>query len=130
MLKLGDQIFDENFAHEVEELDPKRKFNLCLFLAHEGEKVIGFKFGYELTSSKYYSWLGGVDPEFRGQGVATKLMDAQHEWCKKQAYEVIQTKTKNKFRSMLLLNIRYGFDITGTFINQKGDFKIILEKKL
>lgn len=54
--------------------------------------------------SRFYSWLGGVYPEYRGQGVASELMCRQHEWCKEQGYEVVRTQTKNKWRSMLILN--------------------------
>jgi hypothetical protein len=31
---------------------------------------------------------------------------------------------------MLILNLKYGFDIIGTYTDNKGESKIILEKKL
>ena len=47
-----------------------------------------------------------------------------------QGYEVIQTQTKNKWRNMLILNLRHGFDIVGTYTDSKGEPKIILKKRL
>ncbi|WP_274519618.1 hypothetical protein [Caenibacillus caldisaponilyticus] len=40
------------------------------------------------------------------------------------------TQTKNKWRAMLLLNLRHGFDIIGTFTDEKGEPKFILQKRL
>lgn len=50
------------------------------FSARGGEALIGFKLGYALTSKRYYSWLGGVHPEFQRDGVARELMQRQHSW--------------------------------------------------
>ncbi|MFE1243145.1 GNAT family N-acetyltransferase [Fictibacillus sp. NPDC058756] len=38
--------------------------------------VIGYKMGYESDKRKFYSWLGGVDSQHRGQGIAAKLMNS------------------------------------------------------
>nr|WP_231868470.1 GNAT family N-acetyltransferase [Fictibacillus phosphorivorans] len=84
--------------------------------------------GYELNQSKYYSWLGGVDSTYRGHGVAAKLMNLQHMYLKEKGYSVVQTKTMNKWRGMLLLNIKSGFDVIETYTNEEGLLKIILEK--
>lgn len=46
------------------------------------------------------------------------------------AIKKVQTKTKNKWRDMLILNIKNGFDIIGTYTDDSGEPKIILEKKL
>ena len=54
----------------------------------------------------------------------------QHDWCIKKGYETIRTHTKNSFKSMLILNLKNGFDVIGTFTDEKGEPKIILEKKL
>ncbi|WNS77324.1 hypothetical protein RRV45_10165 [Bacillus sp. DTU_2020_1000418_1_SI_GHA_SEK_038] len=43
---------------------------------------------------------------------------------------VVQTKTMNKWRNMLVLNIKNGFDVIDTYTDEKGIHKIILEKNL
>ncbi len=101
-----------------------------LISAYIEDQPVAFKLGYELNEREFYSWLGGVIPEYRGIGIAADLMKSQHEWCAKSGYKKIQTRTKNRFRDMLLLNIQFGFEIIGIHDSDEGGSKIILEKKI
>jgi predicted GNAT superfamily acetyltransferase len=101
---------------------------LVQFAKFDGD-IIGCKLGYEREPGLFYSWLGCVDVRFRGHGIAAELMRQQHDWCREQGYRTIRTKTYNQWRSMLLLNIRSGFDIVGTEPGRHG-LKIVLEKSL
>ena len=98
-------------------------------LARSQGRIIGCKLGYEREPGLFYSWLGCVDSNFQGQGIAAELMHQQHDWCRAQGYKTVQTKTYNQWRSMLLLNIRSGFAIVGTEPGRYG-LKIVLEKAL
>lgn len=120
-------IFDPTDGF-IEKLQNKPQ--LLFSVAFKGSKVIGYKIGYELTTEKFYSWLGGVHPDYRHLGVASKLMGVQHRYLEKEGYRVVQTKTLNKWRSMLILNIKSGFDITETYIDRHRNLKIVLEKEL
>lgn len=115
----------DNLNHKMKD-KPKLVFNIALV----GEEVVGFKIGYELDRNKFYSWLGGVHPDYREHGIASKLMEQQHQHLRENGYKTVQTKTMNKWRGMLLLNIKNGFDIVVTYTDEKGLHKIILEKKL
>lgn len=57
-------------------------------------------------------------------------MKMQHQYLKKNGYNVVQTKTMNKWRNMLVLNIKNGFDVINTYTDEKGLHKIVLEKYL
>jgi len=94
------------------------------------EKVVGYKIGYTMDKNKFYSWLGGVDPNYRKHGIGSILMEKQHQYLQEQGYQVVQTKTMNKWRGMLILNLKNGFDIVDTYTDDKGLFKIVLEKNL
>ena len=107
-----------------------QKNQLLVITAMDGKKLIGYKIGYALDSNKFYSWLGGVDANYRKFGVASMLMEMQHQYLKENGYGVVQTKTMNKWRNMLVLNIKNGFDVIDTYTNDKGLHKIVLEKKL
>jgi len=129
MRALHDQIFRSQGSGSItRELASKSRFLIAL--AMDGEHVVGYKIGYEERQHRFYSWLGGVHPNYRGQGIASALMNEQHEWCRGNGYTVIRTHTKNKWRSMLILNLRHGFDVIGTFTDEQGEPKIILEKRL
>jgi ribosomal protein S18 acetylase RimI-like enzyme len=108
----------------------KEKPKLRIDVAIDGKKVVGYKIGYALNREQFYSWLGGVDADYRNQGIASKLMEQQHLYITESGYKAVQTHTKNKWRSMLILNIKHGFDIIGTYTDNEGEPKIILEKKL
>jgi GNAT superfamily N-acetyltransferase len=104
--------------------------DLLLLLAYEGDKPVAFKVGYRQDPDTFYSWLGGVLPEHRRQGIAVTLMRHQHDWAQAQGYRFIQTKTLNRWREMLILNLRHGFAITGSYLGKDGRLRIILEKEL
>lgn len=112
----------------LEELAEKK--NPLIFVAVDKDRVVGFKMGYEYADGTFYSWLGGVHSDFRGKGIASELMRRQHELIKSFGYTKIRTISRNKRREMLLLNIKFGFDVIETFVSEKGNHKILLEKKL
>nr|WP_034746788.1 GNAT family N-acetyltransferase [Halalkalibacter wakoensis] len=127
MIELHKSIFDS-----ADDLVSKmaRKPKLLVVAALKEKKVIGYKIGYELDPTTFYSWLGGVDVTYRKHGIASKLMEKQHQYIKDNGYSVVQTKTMNKWRSMLILNIKNGFDVIDTYVDKNGLHKIVLEKKL
>ena len=106
------------------------KPELLIITAQDGERLAGYKIGYKLDKVKFYSWLGGVRSDYRKEGVASRLMEKQHQYLRDSGYRVVQTKTMNKWRNMLILNIKNGFDVIETYIDEKGLHKIVLEKKL
>ncbi|MFF3102742.1 GNAT family N-acetyltransferase [Viridibacillus arvi] len=113
---------------EVSELKEKPQLLCCV--AIDNTRLAGFKLGYEIEEGKFYSWLGGVDTDFRGQGVASHLMKLQHKVLQESGYKKIRTIGRNHRRAMLILNIKHGFNVIETFISKKGTHKIILEKNL
>ncbi|HEY8562124.1 MAG TPA: GNAT family N-acetyltransferase [Pyrinomonadaceae bacterium] len=120
----GDEELDR-FAERLAAAD-----NPLTVLALRGDKPVGFKIGYRLAPKKFYSWIGGVTEGFRYHGIAAELMRRQHAWCTAKRFETIQTKTMNRFKSMLILNLKNGFDITEVYRDERGEIKIVLEKNL
>lgn len=119
------------------EWDPKwfhskfdRQVKKYLQIAYLEGKPVGFKLGYELDQNTFYSWLGGVLPSYRRLGVASALIQAQHDWCKRQGYTSVETKTQNRFREQLVLSIKSGFDVIGHSESNEGGPKILLRKHL
>ena len=91
-----------------------------LFLARDGERLVGFKAGYAQTMTRYYSWLGGVDPDYRGQGVAGLLMQAQHDWLRSTPFEIVETHVNQSNDAMVALNMKHGLKVTGMFMKRGG----------
>jgi len=127
ILMLHDGIFkDSDTLVSKAQIKPKILFTVGL----ERGIVVGYKIGYELESDSFYSWLGGVAENHRNKGIASMLMNQQHLYLKEKGYKIVQSKTKNKWRNMLILNIKNGFDVIGTYTDNSGEPKIILEKSL
>jgi GNAT superfamily N-acetyltransferase len=126
--RLHEKIFRSPAQEMVEEM--KNQQALFILVAMDDGKAVGYKIGYPRKARRFYSWLGGVDPDYRKLGIASTLMRLQHDWCKQQGFITIRTHTKNKWREMLILNLRHDFDIIGTWTDSQGEPKIILEKKL
>ena len=125
------QVHNQIFANGDELLEKVAlRPNVLFVVSFEKDEVVGYKIGYSLSENRYYSWYGGVHEEYRGRGIASKLMELQHRLVKDAGYETIETKTRNKWRNMLILNIKHGFDITGTFSDNEGIHRIVLEKDL
>lgn len=105
------------FAHTKANKDKferrlNNKDNLIL-IAVKDKKVVAYKIGYALSDTTFYSWLGGVLPQYRRQGIATKLREYQESWAKQAGYLEIEVKSMNCFPAMLTLLITNGYHIFG-----------------
>jgi predicted GNAT superfamily acetyltransferase len=129
--QLDKAIFSEPYSREKIARTITTKHQLVCLIAYANNVPCAFKVGYELSSRVFYSWIGGVVPKYRGNGIAQKLMVVQHDIASDLSYRTVRTHTQNKFRDMLLLNIRSGFDVVGV-INEPGSGKsvIVLDKTL
>jgi len=102
-----------------------------LLLARSGGEVAGFKLGYPLSGRVFYSWIGGIRPEFRRQGVARQLLERQEEIVRERGYSMLRMKSMNRFPAMLRLLIAAGHQIIG--VEDEGEpakLKVVFEKIL
>ncbi len=131
VMQMEVQIFDPPLSEKIvsKELEG-RKDILALFASSQGV-CCGFKIGFQHSPEIFYSWIGGVVVTHRQRGIAALLMETQHSMAKAMGYKFVRTSTRNKYREMLLLNIKFGFDITGVQKKLKEkDLSIVLEKEL
>jgi ribosomal protein S18 acetylase RimI-like enzyme len=127
-----------NVANKVLNPTDREKFirklqenkNLLVLVCCIDDQIVGFKAGFEKTADTFYSWLGGVDPDFQRLGAASMMMKAMFEWCAVRGYKMIETKTTNSNKAMLLLNIISGFDIVEVRSDMDGVQKILMTKSL
>ena len=88
-----------------------------LFLvAYENGSPAGFKLGYERPpgSHWFYSWIGGVLPQYRRRGLARRLMEEQHRWARSQGYAFCYFKTFEEFAAMRALAEKMGYRLMAT----------------
>jgi GNAT superfamily N-acetyltransferase len=100
-----------DIAELKERLHGKKKLML---VAYHKDLPIGFKLGYDRYSDgSFYSWLGGVLPNFRRSGVATALLNAMETWMQDNGYHTLRFKTRNFHRAMLQFAVKQGFQVSG-----------------
>ncbi len=109
----------------------KDKRYLALVAEKDGE-LLGFKVGYESDNPEtFYSWMGGVRPEFRKNGIADALVDFQENWAKERGFKRIFFKTRNRLPPMIIFGLGRGFKIMEVI--RKGgveDYRIVMSKRL
>lgn len=86
-------------------------------VAVKDDKPIGFKLGYESEAGRFYSWIGGVVPKYRRQGIAQKLLDAQETWASENGYKFLDVKSMNRFPHMLQMLVKNDYLISG-YVNK------------
>ena len=103
-----------------------------LSVAFVGEAPVGYMASYERwNDGSIYCWMAGVVPEFRHQGLMTRLMADLEKWAKSKGYKKVSVKTRNNHREMLEFLVGNGFDFVR--VQPKGkaaENRIFLEKKL
>lgn len=101
-----------------------------LWIAEDPEGWVGFKLGYRRGATLLYSWLGGVHPRARGQGVASALMIRQHEAALAQGYTHVETRTRAVNNAMIMANLKHGFHVCGFELDARGNPVVTLRKTL
>jgi len=103
-----------------------------ILIAESQGKGIGFKVGYDRDKDgSFYSWMGGVLPNFRKKNVALRLAEHQETWAREQEFGSIRFKTRNRLKGMQIFALSRGFDIIGLFPAEKlAEYRILMEKQL
>lgn len=129
LLKMYNVIFSDADLDLFKERIKTKKQLLCL-IAYDNNNAVGFKIGYKYNETTFYSWIGGVLNNYRRKGIANNLASLQENWVRTNGFSKLRTKSMNKYKPMLILNIKNGFDIVEVYTNNKKQTKIIFEKKL
>ena len=130
-VEISKQIPEFKNPYETGEYEKRLKDKTHLILiAYWNGKPAGFKVGYQVDDH-FYSWLGGVVPEFRKNKIAAELAHFQQKWIKGKGIKIIKMKTRNMHRIMLQFALSDGFYITR--VEKKDNAKesrIFLDKEL
>jgi ribosomal protein S18 acetylase RimI-like enzyme len=119
--------------HPGEEYERRLRGKSSLILAaYIQDKPAGFKVGYDkFGDGSFYSWMGGVVPEFRRHHVAKALAEEQEKWAFERGFTSIVFKTRNRHKAMLSFAIGNGFSIIEVEPRESLDeYRIILKKEL
>ena len=129
ILEVYKSIFDDYkldfFKSRIHE-----KEDLLIILCYTSDQLVGFKIGYRYNETTFYSWVGGVLPSFRQKGIAKQLAKLQEQNVIAKSYSKMRTKSMNRFKPMMILNLKNGFYIAQVYTNDVGQTKVVFEKPL
>lgn len=126
---LGLRVFGQFNEQDILQEFRSQRDMIVLTARDSGDHLVGFKMGYARSERLFYSWLGGVHPDFRRQGIARELQKQFEGICRKKKYQRIETRSENRFREMMIFNLQNGFEIIG-IVQKKDASRIIFEKRL
>ena len=132
-LELISRIPEFREPYTRDEFERRLGNTASLVLVEEKDgKLRGFKCGYErdTKTETFYSWLGGVLPDYRRSAIASELLRAMEDWCRKNGYINLSFKTLNQHKSMLIFAIKNGFEIVNVMPKKDEASRIWLTKKL
>ncbi|SMD36664.1 Acetyltransferase (GNAT) domain-containing protein [Reichenbachiella faecimaris] len=133
VVTLSRQIPEFDNPHKAKVYEQRLNENQHLIaIAELDRELAGFKVGYDKFNDKsFYTWMGGVLPQFRKSGVAKALAQFQEEFALMHGFETIVLKTRNKHKNMLHFALSSGFDIIEVEVKSDTlENRIILRKKL
>jgi len=132
MIALHSQL--PEFDRSLSSLDIERrlqKSRSLLLIATFDDMPIGYKIGYSLSDTVFYSWLGGVLPDYRRHGIANKMRQTQEQWAVSQGFTHIKVKSMNRFPAMICMLIQHGYHIVDCENRQSSiHSKIVFSKAL
>ncbi len=101
-----------------------------LLVATHLEDIIGFKLGYIIPdTTTFFSWLGGVHPDYRRRGIAESLLKQQEASIKEKGMDTIYFTTYDKFPAMIQLGKKHHYELVKTE-QDDGEIKYWYEKQL
>jgi len=110
---LSKRIPEFNPPYKIDEYKKRCNDKYLALNAIIDERQVGFKIGYDrFNDGSFYSWMGGVLPEFRRKGIASSLADFQENWALENGFQSISLKTRKKHKGMIAFSLNRGFIIT------------------
>lgn len=122
--------FENPYHAETYKTQLNARYHIIL-IAMRKNTPVGFKVGYALEPHVFYSWMGGVIPAYRRNGVAKTLSEQMQAVLLEKGFTTLRIKTRNNHRYMLQMLVSEGFNIVGMEIKEDiAHHSIIFEKPL
>lgn len=122
-------VFNNSRSTE-EKLDYVRKNQSMLLVAFDDEKQVGFKLGYVIPGTRtFFSWLGGVHPDYRRRGIGQQLLEQQESIAKDLKMDTIYFTSYDRFEAMITLGKKNGYGLLKAE-EDSGEMKYWYQKHL
>lgn len=101
-----------------------------LLVASLENRPIGFKLGYVIPGTlTWFSWLGGIHPDFRQRGIAQQLLNQQEKHAETLGLDKIYFTTFDQFAAMINLGQKNDYHLIRSEFDD-GELKYWYQKSL
>lgn len=122
-----DALLSENEKDKRKKLNELIQIKYNLFLvAFDGEKLIGWSWGFAKSNHEYYMCNSAVYPEYRGKKIYTSLMNIIIDKVSDDGFQEITSKHHASNNAVLIPKLKKGFLISGTEINTRFGLMVTL----
>jgi len=122
-------IFGHERATEAR-LEQIRNQQGLLLIAYDGVDPVGFKLGYIIANKhSFFSWLGGVHPDYRRQGIGQALLENQEQHVRTLGITEIYFTTFDRFPAMIKLGKKNNYSLVKTALDE-GETKYWYARQL
>ncbi|MDI6401552.1 hypothetical protein QLX67_06055 [Balneolaceae bacterium ANBcel3] len=127
VMRLNKLVFNESRLINRMDHEP-----LLFLTAHSGDALAGFKIGYALNRSVFYSAKGAIHPLHRRKQIATHLLYRMMEEATGLGFIEFQYDTfPARYPGMLILGLKHKFKIIQAIWNPEfNDFQVRLSRTL
>ncbi|MBI3259833.1 MAG: GNAT family N-acetyltransferase [Ignavibacteriae bacterium] len=92
------------------------RLNIAIF---HGEQCIGWHYGWQENSEKFYMCNTAIFPEYRKQGVYSALLPHILSIIKKQGFQILYSRHHSTNNAVIIPKLRIGFVISGFEISDR-----------
>ncbi|NOT78662.1 MAG: GNAT family N-acetyltransferase [Bacteriovoracaceae bacterium] len=86
-----------------------RSYLLC----KDGEKIVGWSFGFQKDAEEFYMVNSAVLPDYRNRGIYKHLLELIIEKARKEGFQIISSTHHASNNAILIPKLKFGFKIMG-----------------
>lgn len=123
-------LFKTNFDFDVSQVISEEEYikmreNYALekaakeyhLVAKDGDKIIGWSFGYQKSAQDFYMVNSAIFPEYRRKGIYTELLRLAVDKITDMGFQYIYSRHKLTNNDVIIPKLKYGFNIVGMEVN-------------
>lgn len=95
----------------------------------EGGELLGYIHGKLQGRNAYLGWFA-VKKSSRRRGTGKRLLKKFTSWARQKEARYIVLDTRNRYRDAMIMYLKSGYEVFGTFQAENGDTMIRLRMKL
>ena len=96
----------------------KDRYSYRIFILKD-EEIIGWHFGWQVDSEKFYMCNTGIFSEYQGKGIYTALLPRLLEIYREKGFQKVTSRHNAANNAVLVPKLKAGFMITGMEIDER-----------